>query len=248
MRAFSTLRSATLAVAGGLMLFAALPAFAVSVINLDTGTDTLETMEPGGSGSVIFTLSNSGSSALETLTGWNLGIQFIPRVSTTGTLTVGSLGPGSINPVPAGTTELTQPTLLSLGGGASLNGSTQYYNMGSISTSEYAILAAGQTYEMGSVALTASGDAAGVWDVYAVQQNSPLFKTYIWNDAVETAFANVPWVGGGNYSVQLGSVEVVPEPSTIALLGLAGLGAGGYAETVRRRKRKAAVAGDAVAA
>ncbi len=248
MRTISLFRPTVLAVAGGL-LFACLPAFAVSVINLDTGTDTLETLQPGGSGSVIFRLSNDGTSPLNTFTGWNLGLQFIPRAGTTGTLTVGSLSAGSVNPVPAGTTELTQPSLSSLGA-VTINGLSTYFNTGAITTSEYAVLAPGSTYDMGTVGLTASGDALGFWDVYTVQQNNPLFRTYLWNDGVEEMFANVPTGTGsglpGNYSVQLGAVEVVPEPSTLAMLGLAGLGAGGYAW--RRRGRRLAVAGGTIVA
>ena len=243
MRTLSLSRPAALAVIGGL-LFACVPAFAVSVINLDTGTDILETLEPGGSGSVIFRLSNDGTSSLDTFTGWNLGLQFIPRAGTTGTLTVGSLSAGSVNPVPAGTTELTQPSLSSLGA-VTINGLSTYFNTGAITTSEVAILAPGSTYDMGTVGLTASGDALGVWDVYAVQQNNPLFRTYLWNDGLEQMFANVP-NNLGNYSVQLGAVEVVPEPSTLAMLGLAGLGASGYAW--RRRGSRLSVAGETVVA
>ena len=243
MRTLSLFRPAVLAVIGGL-LFACVPAFAVSVINLDTGTDILETLEPGGSGSVIFRLSNDGTSPLNTLTGWNLGLQFIPRVGTTGTLTVGSLSAGSVNPVPAGTTELTQHVSSSLGA-ATINGLSTYFNTGAITTSANAILAAGSTYDMGTVGLTASADAGGLWDVYAIQQDNPLFRTYLWNSGLEQTFANVP-NNLGNYAVQLGAVEVVPEPSTLAMLGFAGLGAGGYAW--RRRGRRLAVAGGTIVA
>lgn len=245
MRTLSLSRPAALAVVGGL-LFACVPAFAASVINLDTGTDTLETLQPGGSGSVIFRLSNDGTTSLDTFTGWNLGLQFIPRAGTTGTLTVGSLSAGSVNPVPVGTTELTQPVSASLGV-VTINGLSTYFNTGSIATAEYSVLAAGSTYDMGTVGLTASVNALGVWDVYTVQQNTPLFRTYFWNDGLEQMFANVPTgAGPGNYSVQLGTVAVVPEPSTLAMLGLAGLGAGGYAW--RRRGSRLSVAGETIVA
>jgi hypothetical protein len=87
--------------------------------------------------------------------------------------------------------------------------------------------------------------------VYTVQQNSPLFKTYFFDGgATEQPFGNIPWVVGGtpqgNYSLKLGEVAAVPEPSTLAMLGLAGLGAGGYAW--RRRGRRLAVAGGTVVA
>jgi hypothetical protein len=245
MRTFSFSRPLTLALAGGLMLFAALPVFAESIINL--GTDISESIEPGGSGSFTFTLSNDGTTAdLDNFIGWVLGIQLVPQPGTTGTLTVGNLSSPATNPMPVGAVEFTQPVLSTLGSGAVINGSTQYYFMGVSATEQFGTVAVGQTYEMGSLALTASPDAQGAWDVYTVQQNSPLLKTY-WFDgsALETEFANLPF-GQGNTSLQLGTISAVPEPSSVALLGLAGLGAGGYA--LRRRSRKAAAAGGVIAA
>lgn len=246
MRGSSALRSFSLALACGLVLFASLPAFAQSIIDLDTGIS--ETVEPGGSGSFTFTMANVGTSAApDNFIGWVLGIQLVPRVGNTGSLTVGSLSGGAINPMPTGSLDITQPVLSTLGSSAVLNGSNQYYFMGINTLDTLGTLAVGQTYEMGSLGLTASGDASGTWDVYTVQQNSPLFKTYFFDGtAFEQPFGNMPWVGGGNYSLKLGEVAAVPEPSTLAMLGLAGLGAGGYAW--RRRGSRLSVAGETVVA
>lgn len=246
MRRSAALRSFSPALACGLVLFASLPAFAQSIIDLDTGIS--ETVEPGGSGSFTFTMTNVGTSAApDNFIGWVLGIQLVPRVGNTGSLTVGSLSGGAINPMPTGSLDITQPVLSTLGSSAVLNGSNQYYFMGINTLDTLGTLAVGQTYEMGSLGLTASGDASGTWDVYTVQQNSPLFKTYFFDGtAFEQPFGNMPWVGGGNYSLKLGEVAAVPEPSTLAMLGLAGFGAGGYAW--RRRGRRLAVAGGTVVA
>ncbi len=250
MRASSSLRFASPALACGLVLFASLPAFATSIINLDTGIS--ETVAPGSSGSFTFTMTNVGTSATpDNFIGWVLGIQLVPRVGNTGSLTVGSLSGGATNPMPTGDLDITQPVLSTLGSSAVINGSTQYYFMGINTLDTLGTLAVGQTYEMGSLGLTASVDASGVWDVYTVQQNSPLFKTYYFDgSAIEQPFGNIPWVigstGQGNYSLKLGEVAAVPEPSTLAMLGFAGLGAGGYAW--RRRGRRLAVAGGTVVA
>jgi len=247
MRGSSTLRFSAPALACGLVLFASLPAFAQSIIDLDTGIS--ETVEPGGSGSFTFTMANVGTSATpDNFIGWVLGIQLVPQGGNTGSLTVGSLSGGATNPMPTGSLDITQPVLSTLGSSATINGSTQYYFMGINTLDSLGTLAVGQTYEMGSLGLTASGDASGIWDVYTVQQNSPLFKTYFFDgSAAEQPFGNLPW-GLGNQSLKLGTVEVaaVPEPSTLAMLGLAGFGAGGYAW--RRRGRRLAVAGGTVVA
>jgi len=241
MRPLSFPRFTTLAVAGGLMLFAVLPVSAESIINLGTGIE--ESIEPGGSGSFPFTLSNVGTTTVaDNFKDWVLGIQLIPQPGTIGTLTLGTLSAGTTNPMPVGGVDISQPALRSLGA-VSINGSSEYYFMTIAANERFGTVAVGQTYEMGSLALTASPDAQGAWDVYTVQQNSPLMRTYWFDDTVtERAFGNIPF-GGGNTSLQLGTV-VVPEPSSVALLGLAGLGAGGYA--LRRRSRKATVAGEVI--
>jgi len=249
MRTCFSFRSVSLAVAGGLVLFAALPAFATSIIDLTTGQNW--SIAPGSTDSITFTMTNVGTSAApDNFIGWVLGLQFVPQPGTIGTLTLAgtsSLSGGTTNPMPFGDLQITQPALSTLASGATLNGSTQYLFMNVNTLTDLGTLAVGQPYEMGSLSLTASPDALGAWDVFTVQQNSPTFRTY-WFDgtATEQPFGNIPWVGGGNYSLKLGEVAVVPEPSSLAMLGLAGLGAGGYAW--RRRGRKAAAAGGAIAA
>jgi hypothetical protein len=246
MRTNFSFRPAAAVVAVGLLLFAALPAVAESVLNLTTGQQW--SMDPDSTESIVFTMANDGTTAApDDFIGWVLGLQFVPRSGTSGSLTVGSLSGGPNNPMPVGTLDITQPSLLPLGSGAVINGLTNYYFMAMSTLDTFGTVAVGQTYDMGSLQLTSSADALGTWDVYTVQQNSPLFKTYWFDGSVlEQPFGNLPWVGGGNQSLALGTVEVVPEPSSLALLGLAGLGAGGYAW--RRRGRKAATVGGAIAA
>jgi hypothetical protein len=254
MRIFSPFRSASLAIAGGIVLGVALPAFATSIINLKT--DSYWEQGPGETPSITFRMTNVGTTASsDNFIGWVLGLQIVPRFGTTGTVTIMSGGSplkaGTFNPMPFGDLEISQPQLVQIGNNATINGLTNYWFMGISTLTDFGTLAVGQTYDMGSLSLTMSPDAFGIWDIYTVQQNSPLFRTY-WFDggSLEQQFGNIPWsidgVGQGNYSLKIGTIGV-PEPSSMTFLGLAGLGAGGYGRW-RRRRRKVALAGEAVAA
>jgi hypothetical protein len=113
--------------------------------------------------------------------------------------------------MPVGSTSVTQPTLTSLG--TSINGSPNYYSMGIETTDTLGTLVSGSSYNLGSLTVNASINATGTWNLYAVQQNTPLQRTY-WTDGLinDTAFSNLP-LGQGNISILLGTITAVPEPS-----------------------------------
>jgi len=75
---------------------------------------------------------------------------------------------------------------------------------------------------------TPTGDAE---DYYTLS----LVGSYLPAVSLSAGGAQLTWDGGANVNASVQSIATVPEPSTYALLGLAGLAIGGYA--VRRRRR-----------
>ena len=176
---------------------------------LDTGKTSVVTAGTGGVFS--FSTTNADAGDVTNFLSWTLGIQVLPAVGSTGTVSVGTLTAASTNPMPVGSTSVTQPTLTSLG--TSINGSPNYYSMGIETTDTLGTLVSGSSYNLGSLTVNASINATGTWNLYAVQQNTPLQRTY-WTDGLinDTAFSNLP-LGQGNISILLGTITAVPEPS-----------------------------------
>lgn len=179
---------------------------------LDTGKSAVITA--GTSTAFGFSTTNADAGNVTNFYSWTLGIQVLPTIGSTGTVSVGSLTSAATNPMPVGSISITQPTLASLG--ASINGSTNYYSMGIETTDTLGTLVSGNSYNLGSLTVNASINATGTWNVYAVQQNTPLQRSY-WTDETITdnAFGNLAF-GQGNTSLLLGTITAVPEPRALA--------------------------------
>jgi len=206
-----------------------------TTLSLDTGKAV--TVQQGTSGTFRFSATNDAGDISENFVGWTIGVQVLPSGVTTGTLTIASLAQPLVNPMPTGTVDITQPTLSTLALSGTINGSTQYWLTNITATEVLGSLTGNTSYNLGDLLFSASGNASGVWNVYAVQQGGSFLKTY-WNDASlgDNAFSNLP-IGsqGTNGSVLIGTITAVPEPSTIALLGMSVASAGWYAWRSRRK-------------
>jgi len=216
-----------------------------TTLSLDTGKSL--TLQPSTTGSMTFSFTNNAGAITDNFLAWTLGIQVLPAGSVSGTLTLGTLTQPVTNPMPIGTYDSTQPTLLTLGGSGTINGSTNYYQINLTTTEALGTVLGNTSYNMGTLGFTASGAAAGTWNIYAVQQNAPFYESY-WTDGslTDTDFGNLPR-GAGNSSILLGTVTVsaVPEPGSLAAAAVTG---GIAACCAWRRRRKAgarAVAADA---
>jgi hypothetical protein len=203
-----------------------------TVLSLDTGKSV--TIQQSGSATFTFSATNDAGAITDNFLGWTIGFQVVPLGTTAGSLTVGSLSQPLTNPMPAGSLDFTQPILATLANSGTINGLTQYYAMGVSSNDVLQTVNSLTSYNLGSVGFTASPTASGTWAVYAVQQSGALARSY-WTDGVfsDSNFGNLP--NTGNLSVQIGTITAVPEPSTIALLGMSMASAGWYAWRTRRK-------------
>lgn len=227
-----------------------LAAVALLITRSEATTLTLDTgkslgLAPGGSGTFTFTTTNDAGAITENFLAWTIGIQVLPAGSPVGTLTIGALSQPGTNPLPAGEVDLTQPTLATLAGGATINGTSQYYLTNASATGFLNTVDSNGFYNLGALSLSASGDAQGTWNVYAVQQGGSFYKTY-WTDAAldDVDFGNLPrGSSGSNTSLLIGTVTVsaVPEPVAFALAGTGVVCAIWGAR--RLRKKRAAATG-----
>jgi hypothetical protein len=205
-----------------------------ATLTLDTGKSA--SLLPGGTGSFTFSATNDAGAIDENFLAWVIGVQILPAGGNVGSLTIGALTQPGTAPLPAGEVEASnfQATLAS---GASINGSTTYQLLSLAATEFLNTAASNSTYNLGTLSLTASGDAQGTWNVYAVQQGGNFYKTH-WTDGgfEDIDFGNFPrGSSGSNTSLLLGIVSVVPEPGTLALAGSALAGVAWVARRIRRR-------------
>lgn len=207
------------------------PAVATT-ITLDTGKSA--TINQGATGTFSLSATNDAGAITDNFLGWTLGIQVLPASGTNvGTMTPVSLTQPLSNPMPVGTLDVINPLLSTLALSATINGSTQYFLTAAATTDTLGTLAGSTTYNLGNLGITASANAAGTWNVYAVQQSGANYRSY-WTDgsANDVQFGNLP--NTGNSSILIGTVTAVPEPSTVVLLGMSLASAGWYAWRTRR--------------
>lgn len=197
-----------------------------ATLTLDTGKAV--SLQQGATGSFVFSFTNTGTLLGDAFLAWTLGIQLLPAGANTGTLTLGDLTQPVVDPMPVSSIDILTPTDSILVGGASINGTTSYYAMGIAATEVAGTVDAAASYNMGDLALTASGDALGVWNMYAVQQSSGERSYWLDVNDFDTPidFSNLPR-SGGNSSILIGTVTVsaVPEPGSFTLGVLAVVGA-----------------------
>ncbi len=220
------------AVAAVVICLSAGPAQATTIY-LDTSK--LLNLSQGASGNMTFSFTNDDGDITSNFLAWTLGLQVLPSGSVSGNITLGTLSQSVFNPMPIGAfPDTIQPTLLTLAGGATINGSTRFYQIGMQTTVALGTLLSSTSYEMGTLGFTASAGALGTWNVYAVQQGGSSYQSFWTNGALtDTDFGNLPR-GAGNSSLLLGTITVVPEPGSLALAAL-GLGIVVCSAHARRR-------------
>jgi hypothetical protein len=225
-------------------LFAALATVIVAgpahAATITLGTSSSLTLQQGASGTFTFTAANDAG-AITNFLGWTLGIQVLPAGTTSGSISIGSLLVPSANPILSGTLggniDFTAPTVGTLANSGTINGSTQFTFFGMSANDEFRTVNASTTYNLAALSFLASPTASGTWNVYAVQQQGPTAWKSYWTDEnlTDTPFGNWPSSPVGNTAVLVGTITAVPEPSTIALLGMSVASAGWYAWRSRRK-------------
>jgi hypothetical protein len=228
--------SAVVAVA--LCLLALVATASATTLTLDTGKSL--TLFQGGSGLFTFSATNDAGDISEVYLGWNIGFQVLPSGVTGGSLIVGELFQPAINPAVAGELEFIQPDqVLLLSGSAVINGSDSFRSMSINSTDTLATLQGSTSYNLGSLSFSATPDAVGTWNVYAVQQGPGFEKTYstLFNEGFSDAYFGNLLPSAGNSSVLIGTISVtaVPEPSSLVLAGSALMAAGWFGWRWRRQ-------------
>lgn len=189
-----------------------------TVLSLDTGKSL--SLSPSTSGNLTFSFTNNDGDITANFLNWTLGIQVLPSGSVSGNVTLGTLAQSATAPMPIGAfPDTIQPTLLMLAGAATINGSTDFYQIGMQTTVALGTVLGNATYNMGTLGITASAGAFGTWNVYAIQQGTPHQSFWTNGSLTEVDFGNLPR-SAGDSSIQLGTITVVPEPNSLALAAL----------------------------
>ena len=202
-------------------------AWGAATVNIDTGKSL--SMQPGESGSIALSFTNGGSES-SFMTSYTLALMFV-RTSGDGTLTFDQwTGPASdplLSDPDAEYTPLDQPEAQQLLAPVIISGTaySNYFSVqGANGNGDDDPLAAGITKNVGVVNLLA-GSEPGTWNVYVVNQEPEA-------GGLPVSFlqlSNLDVFGFGNLVAEdgahllIGSVVVVPEPSSIALVGCGGL-------------------------
>ena len=216
------------------MLLCLQPAHAVDyLLSLETGKSL--NLDQNTTGNITFSFTNTGSTITDEFMSWTLGMQVIPSGSVSGNVTIGTLAQAATNPMPIGANpNIYGPVLQNFIGGATLNGSSIYYTMMMETTVGLGTMNAGTSYNMGTLGFTASSNAFGTWNIYAVTQETRSESFWIDSQMTEWDFTNIPH-SAGTSSIQVGTITVVPEPGSLALVGL-GVGIVTLSACVRRRR------------
>lgn len=195
---------------------------------------------PTDSPAMTIPITNGSTPQTATLFEWTMALEIVPANGATGTLSLATVSTPSNNVLNAGADSPTA-NYISSGG--------YYYTFASNNGPNYSSTVPTSGANMLSLQLSATSNASGTFNIYALPGSSadPLsFWTY-YNQAnnsdpdngVNYAFTNIPFGTGTGTGVLLGSVLVtpaaVPEPGSMVLAAIAGLGYAGYGWRKRRR-------------
>lgn len=191
------------------LLLSVFPSAEATTLSLDTGKSL--NLQPNASGNFTLSFTNSTGDITSNFLAWTMGIQVQPVGSVSGIVTPGTLAHSVENPMPIGAfPDIIQPTLLTLANSATINGSTNFYQIGMQTTVALGTVLSGTSYNMGTLSFTASSGAAGTWNVYAVQQGGVSYQTFWTNGSLnDIDFGNLPR-SAGNSSLLLGTITVAP--------------------------------------
>ena len=205
-----------LAMAGG-------TAVAAPIVNFVTGLSL--SMDPSTTGSLTMQFTNAGD-ATQGINTYTLAIMAI-QTSGTGVLTFDSWTKPASPLITDPITEYTPfdpPELFTLNAPIVIDGTDyfDYYSVQVAATDGFNYqLFAGNTKNAGLMTFT--NDGPGTWDLYVVNQERQtgglpvtLLQTA---DTTDYGFGNLP-EGNGEY-LKIGTITAVPEPSTVALAGMA---------------------------
>lgn len=229
------------ALAAGFLLALGVGQISAATLSLETGKN-LE-LQPGQSGSLTLSLSNDAGD-ITNFNGWVVGIQFLPTLGTTGSLSLTSLTQPATNPAVTTSpgTPVIDPDLQMFDAEFNpllVNGTDLFTSVSitSSSSTQTQTLFGSTSYNLGTLTFSASGDAAGTWNLYAINPNQlDGEKSWWYTNGLNTiSYGNLlsPSSGPAN-SIQLGTISAVPEPSSLMLTASALVGAGWYGWRSRR--------------
>ena len=219
------------------MCLQATKASADVIVSLQSGTTT--TINQSGTGTLYISAINSGTTSID-FGALALGIQIVAVGSPAGDITFSGVdAPENSVWFDPSTTGPNGDTLLN----GNINGTAGYSLVGISGATDaegnYGVLAPGDTANLAVLSFTAAADAFGTWNIFVVNEEAGSGAT-VSNisdgnfNSVQFSNLTAPSYPATGDSVQVGSVIVVPEPSTLTLAGL-GCALVGYAAWKRRR-------------
>jgi hypothetical protein len=226
--------------AGSLLLLGQMMLASAGTLTLDTGI-SLQLSE-NGSGAFPFSVTSGATPLVDEFATWVVSFQVIPNGLVSGTLSIGS-GAGA-KPIdspfptefqgltlaannsiftPATGSSFAQPSVQILASSGTINGLGTYIGMSADAVDDYPVIAANTSYGLGDLTFSVVGGTPGdSWTVYAIQQQGANLRSYWFDDlGNDRPYENIPFTSGGNYSIPLGTISVVPEPSSLVLAGSA---------------------------
>lgn len=206
---------------------------------VNVGTSWTLSFNQGSTGQATVSVSNVGDAFAE-FNGVALGFVLVP-VSGSGTLDLVNFSAPATNPLfTQGPPEYILQAISTLDAPITVSGTdyTSFYPAFAANNTAFnEQLAASQSKNMGTLEFSAADGTLGTWQVYLANQASPQKSFYsTTSPSSDFTFDDLPAIDGS--LVLIGTVQVVPEPST-----LVGLLAGGVAVAAYRGRKRRARAG-----
>jgi hypothetical protein len=214
-------------------------------LGLVTGLSTTYNQVTQSGNQLTLYVNNPTPSGTATINNWSLELQIVPLTGATGTLAISNAdfpttgtdllsgdAPGtllsdlSLNNLLQDSNGVTQPAIIN---GVS---SANVYSITNGNAASVNTIAPSGNSSLTTITLN-STNASGQFGIYAVNDNNLGSGDTSWANKsfVASSFTNLPDPGDtpANASfVQLGTITVVPEPGSMILAGMAGLGMCGY--------------------